>query len=62
MFAIIAAVLFGFALLLSLLGTNIEIFTVTNLMLAGFLFLALHFTGAGTWRGRGYRGRRPGPG
>ncbi|HEY3006675.1 MAG TPA: hypothetical protein VGJ63_01230 [Micromonosporaceae bacterium] len=66
MFAIIAAIIFGFALLLDLFDTNLgasDAFNSTTLMIAGLLFLALHFAGVGSWRGyRGYRGRRPGPG
>ncbi len=66
MFAIIAAVLFALALLLELLKTNLgDVITATTLITAGLLCLALHFTNAGSWRrggGRGYRGRRPGPG
>lgn len=42
MFATIAAVLFGLALLLNLLGESIGIVGPTTLMLAGLLFLALH--------------------
>ncbi|HLL65217.1 MAG TPA: hypothetical protein VK453_05665 [Micromonosporaceae bacterium] len=58
MFAIIAAVLFGLALLLSLIGqTNLEVITPTNLLYAGLLFLALQFTSVAS-----YRGRRPGRG
>ena len=66
MFAVIAAIIFGFALLLDLFNTNLgasDAFNPTTLMIAGLLCLALHFAGAGRWRGyRGYRGRRPGPG
>ena len=65
MFAIIAAVLFGLALLLDLIDESLgEVLTPGTLTLAGLLFIALHFAGAGSaarW-GRGYRGRRPGPG
>jgi hypothetical protein len=42
MFAIIAAVLFGLALLLNLIGEEVGIITSTTLMLAGLLFVALH--------------------
>lgn len=66
MFAIIAAIIFGFALLLDLLNTNLgadDALNPTTLMIAGLLCIALHFAGVGTgWRGRGFRGRRPGPG
>jgi hypothetical protein len=63
MFAVIAAIIFAFALLLDLLDTNLgasDAFSATTLMIAGLLCLALHFAGVGGWRG--YRGRRPGPG
>jgi hypothetical protein len=71
MFAIIAAVIFGFALLLDLFNENLgapDAFNATTLMLAGLLCIALHFAGVGagvsrsSWRGRSFRGRRPGPG
>jgi hypothetical protein len=52
MFAVIAAVLFGLALLFALLKTHLDVITVEVLMLAGLLFLALHLTSAGSWRGR----------
>jgi hypothetical protein len=61
LFAIIAAILFGFALLLDLLDTQLgasDALNATTLMLAGLFCLALHFAGVGT----GFRGRRPGPG
>jgi hypothetical protein len=64
MFAIIAAIIFAFALLLDLLDTNLgasDALNSTTLVIAGLLFLALHFAGWGGF-GRGYRGRRPGPG
>jgi hypothetical protein len=51
MFAIIAAVLFGLALLLELIDETLgELFTPTTLSLAGLLFVALHLVP--TWRGR----------
>ncbi|MFD3683195.1 hypothetical protein ACFWTE_00035 [Nocardiopsis sp. NPDC058631] len=57
MFATIAAVLFGLALLLELLGQNIQdLVTPRTLTLAGLLFLALHVAGYGSGWGR--RGRR----
>lgn len=66
MFAIIAAIIFGFALLLDLLNTNLgaaDALNPTTLVIAGLLGLSLHFAGVGSgWRGRYYRGRRPGPG
>jgi hypothetical protein len=42
MFAIIAAVLFGLALLLDLIGESFGIIDPGTLMLAGLLFVALH--------------------
>jgi hypothetical protein len=66
MFAVIAAVIFGFALLLDLFNENLgapDAFNPTTLMLAGLLCIALHFAGVGSgWGGRRFRGRRPGPG
>ncbi|HET8682116.1 MAG TPA: hypothetical protein VFM54_09595 [Micromonosporaceae bacterium] len=64
MFAVIAAILFGLALLLVWIKENVgEVITPTTLLYGGLLFLALHFAGTGGWRwGRSYRGRRPGPG
>jgi hypothetical protein len=61
MFAKIAAVLFGIALLIELLdiGTN-KILNVTTLTTAGLLFVALHL-GFG-WAPRRSWGRRPGRG
>lgn len=56
MFAIIAAVLFGIAVLFEILGLSIEgIVTTTTLMLTGLVFVALHMSGYGTRTGR--RGR-----
>jgi hypothetical protein len=47
--AIVAAVLFGLALLLQLLKTSLgDVITVTTLMLAGLLFVALHLAGVGS--------------
>jgi hypothetical protein len=66
LFAVIAAILFGFALLLDLLDTNLganDAFSSGTLLLAGLLCIALHFAGVGSgWGGRRFRGRRPGPG
>ena len=71
MLAIAAAVVFGIALLLDLLGTNLgapALFNVHTMMLIGFLLLSLYLAGIGTGRGAGggggrwYRGRRPGRG
>jgi hypothetical protein len=51
MMAIVAAVLFGLALLLDLIGESLGFVTVGTLTLAGLLFLALHFIpGRGRWR------------
>ena len=64
MFAVIAAILFAVALLLDLFNAAPnEILNVQTLSLAGFLCVALHLAGAGTWhtrvgsyrRGRGRR-------
>jgi hypothetical protein len=58
MFAIIAAVLFGLALLFSLTATALGTINTTTLMLAGLLCVALHLAGVLTgWRG-GRRFRR----
>ncbi|GAA1378570.1 MULTISPECIES: hypothetical protein [Catellatospora] len=59
MFAIIAAICFGLALLLDLLGEGVEpLFTVGTLTLLGFLFVALHLAGfAAAVRGRNWRRR-----
>jgi hypothetical protein len=66
LFAIVAAIIFGFALLLDLLDTDLGASDALNpatLTIAGLLCIALHFAGFGTgWRGRGFRGRRPGRG
>lgn len=54
MFAVIAAVLFGLALLLQLLDESWgRVLTPTTLMLAGLLFVALHLVpGRRGWRRR----------
>jgi hypothetical protein len=61
-FAIIAAILFAVALLIDLVGANTgPILDVGTLTLAGFLCVALHLAGAGTWtagRVGSYRRRR----
>lgn len=66
MFAIIAAILFGFALLLDLLDTNLgasDALNATTLMIAGLFAVALHLAGLGSgWGGRSFRGRRSGRG
>ena len=48
MTAIIAAVLFGIALLLHLLGLSLGPLDVTSFELAGLLAAALHLAGIGT--------------
>lgn len=57
MFAIIAAILFGLALLLDLLDQNMgELLQPGTLVTAGLLCVALHLAGiGGAWRGRGRR-------
>lgn len=61
MMAVIAAVLFGLALLLTLIDGNLgtELLAPGTLTLAGLLFVALHLAGVGTaWRGRRWGRRR----
>jgi hypothetical protein len=59
MFATIAAVLFGLALILQLVGETIgNVITPTTLTTAGLLFVALHLGGFSAWRGRRFRARR----
>lgn len=48
MFAIVAAILFGVALLLDILDTGGEV--ITAIVLAGFLALALHLVAPLPWR------------
>ncbi|GGK35874.1 hypothetical protein GCM10010124_30680 [Pilimelia terevasa] len=48
MFAVIAAVLFGLALLLQLIGAALGPLTPTALMLAGLLCVALSMAGIGS--------------
>ncbi|GAA2706632.1 hypothetical protein ACFY2R_20795 [Micromonospora olivasterospora] len=67
MLAIIAAIVFGFALLLDLFDTNLgapDLFNVHTLLMLGLLLVALHLAGVGgaARGGRWYRGRRPGRG
>jgi hypothetical protein len=72
MLAIAAAAVFGFALLLDLLNSNLgapDLFNWNTLTLIGLLLLSLHLAGFGAGprtatagRGRWYRGRRPGRG
>jgi hypothetical protein len=58
-FAIIAAILFGLALLLDLANAELgEVINIGTLTLAGFLFLALQFAGLGAYRGRWANRRR----
>ncbi|GAA2621162.1 hypothetical protein GCM10010399_60210 [Dactylosporangium fulvum] len=60
MFAVIAVMLFAVALLMDLFGASAgPVFDVPTLTLAGFLCVALHLAGAGTWHTRwGSRRRR----
>ena len=60
MFAIIAAVLFGLALILDLADATLgAAITTTTLLLAGLLCVALHLAGIGTAvRGRSFAWRR----
>ncbi|GIJ79669.1 hypothetical protein SAMN05443287_101834 [Micromonospora phaseoli] len=72
MLAIAAAAVFGFALLLDLLDTNLgapDLFNWNTLVLIGLLLLSLYLAGVGRGPGGGgggggrwYRGRRPGRG
>lgn len=72
MLAIVAAVVFGFALLLDLIESDLgapDLFNWNTLVLLGLFCLALYLAGVGrgpagggTGGGRWYRGRRPGRG
>lgn len=72
MLAILAAIVFGFALLLDLFDTDLgakDLFNPTTLMLIGLFLLALYLAGvgsgplgAGSGSGRRFYGRRPGRG
>jgi hypothetical protein len=70
MLAIIAAIVFGFALLLDLFDTDLgapDLFNWNTLVLIGLLLIALYLGGVGRGAGGGgggrwYRGRRPGRG
>jgi hypothetical protein len=58
MFAIVAAIIFGIALLIDLLNVQMgDEITMTTLTLAGLLFLALQWAVGGR-----FAGRRPGRG
>lgn len=59
MFAILAVVLFGLALIFDLADTNLgSTITIGTLQIAGLLCIALHLAGIGTvWRGRWARRR-----
>ncbi|MFI0486050.1 hypothetical protein [Actinomadura sp. 9N215] len=62
MLAIVAAVVFGLALLVDLADVDSDVFTLQWLSVLGLLLLSLHLAGVGTsfdWRNRGsYRRRR----
>lgn len=47
MIAIVAAVLFGLALLFELAGISVEVITAQILVIAGLLCVALHLAGVG---------------
>jgi hypothetical protein len=49
MFAVIAAILFGLALLLDLIGAKLGSITLLEWELAGLMFFALHFAYTGGW-------------
>ena len=48
MLAVVAAVLFGLALLFELVGISIEVITSSLLVTAGLFCLALYFAGVGS--------------
>jgi hypothetical protein len=56
--AIVAAVLFGLALLFDLTGISVEVITSSILITAGLLCLALHLAGVGSRAGGWRRARR----
>lgn len=59
MVAVIAAVLFGLALIFQLAGFALSVITAEVLVTAGLLCVALHLAGIGsTVQVRGYRRRR----
>jgi hypothetical protein len=56
MLALVAAAVFGFALLLDLLDETLgDAFTPGTLLFVGLLFLALHLGGVGSATGSSYR-------
>jgi hypothetical protein len=56
MLAIVAAVLFGLAVLFDLTGVALGNINTTTLLLLGLLCLSLHLAGVATaWRGRRFR-------
>ena len=59
MMAIVAAVLFGLALIFQLADVSLEIITASVLITTGFLCIALHLAGVpkAGWRGGGGGGR-----
>jgi hypothetical protein len=57
MVAIVAAVLFGLALIFQLAGFALDVLTAEVLVTAGLLCVALHLAGIGTTR-RSWRRRR----
>ncbi len=63
MFALLAAILFGFAVIFDLAAASVSNVTAGTLVAAGLFCLALHLAGYGTswnWRPRvRYRRRRP---
>lgn len=59
MVAIVAAVLFGLALVFELAGVTVSVVTATTLTTAGLLCVALHLAGVGTGtRSGGWRRSR----
>lgn len=48
MLAVVAAVLFGLALLFQLVGISIQVITSTLLVTAGLFCLAMYFAGVGS--------------
>ncbi len=55
MLAVIAAILFGLALLFELLKTNLGNISNHVLEVGGLFFLACYFAAGSSWRGRGWR-------